>query len=41
MHFRLSSQWFCGNSYTWVHDVQLHIAGTDEPKNAQQAMQGS
>ena len=26
-----------GNSCTWVHGVQLHLAGTNEPKNAQQA----
>ena len=25
--------WFCSNSYTWAHDVQLEIAG--EPKSAQ------
>ena len=24
---------------TWAHDVQLHIAGTNEPKSAQQAKQ--
>ena len=24
--------WYCGNSYTWAHDVRLHIAGTNEPK---------
>ena len=22
---------------TWAHDAQLHIAGTNEPKTAQQA----
>ena len=26
----LSPQWFCANSYTWVHDVQLHVIGTNE-----------
>ena len=36
---QLSPQWLCGNSCTWVHDVQLHIAGTIEPKSAQQANQ--
>ena len=35
---RLSPQWLCGNSCTWAHDVRLHIAGTNEPKSAQQAM---
>ena len=34
---RLSHQWLCGNSCTWAHDIQLHIAGTNEPKSAQQA----
>ena len=28
--FRLSPQWFCGNSCLWVHDIQLHIAITNE-----------
>ena len=23
----LSQQWLCGNSWIWVHDVQLYIAG--------------
>ena len=32
---------FCGNSCTWAHDVWLHIAGTDEPKSAQQSNQGA
>ena len=36
---RLSPQWLCGNSYTWAHYVQLHIAGTNELKSAQQAKQ--
>ena len=36
----LSPQWLCGDSCTWVHDVRLHIAGTNEPKSAQQAKQG-
>ena len=35
----LSPQWLCGNSCTWAHDV--HIAGTNEPKSAQQAKQGA
>ena len=26
---------------TWAHDVRLHIAGTNEPKSAQQAKQGA
>ena len=34
---RLSPQWLCGNSCTWAHDVRFHIAGTNEPKSAQQA----
>ena len=34
---QLSSQWLYGNPCTWAHDVQLHIAGTNEPKGAQQA----
>ena len=38
---RLSPQWLCGNSCTWAHDVRLHIAGTNEPKSAQQAKQGA
>ena len=25
----------------WAHDVRLHITGTNEPKNAQQAKQGA
>ena len=33
-------QWFCDNSCSWAHDVRLHIAGTNEPKSAQQAKQG-
>ena len=36
----LSPQWLCGNLGTWAHDVQLHIAGTNEPKSAQQAKEG-
>ena len=32
-------QWFCSNSYTWAHDVQLEIAG--EPKSAQSVKQGA
>ena len=38
---RLSPQWLCGNSCTWAHDARLHIAGTNEPKSAQQAKQGA
>ena len=38
--YRLSPQWLCGNSCSWAHDVRLHIAGTNEPKSAQQAKQG-
>ena len=41
---QLSPQWFDGNSCTWAHDahdVRLHIAGTNEPKSAQQAKQGA
>ena len=38
---RLSPQWLCGNSCTWAHDVRFHIAGTNEPKSAQQAKQGA
>ena len=37
---RLSLQWLCGNSCTWAYDVWLHMAGTNEPKSAQKAMQG-
>ena len=32
---------FMAHSCTWAHDVQLHIAGTNEPKSAQQAKQGA
>ena len=35
----LSPQWLCGNSYTWAHDVGLHIASTNESKSTQQAKQ--
>ena len=38
---RLSKQWLCSNSCTWPHDVRLHIAGTSQPKSAQQANQGA
>ena len=31
-------QWPLGNSCTWAHDVQLHIAGTNEPKSAEQVL---
>ena len=34
-------QWPHGNSYTWAHDVRLHIAGINEPKSAQQVKQGA
>ena len=37
---RLSPQWLSGNSWTWAYDVQLHIAGTNEPKSAQEDKQG-
>ena len=36
---QLSPQWLCGNSCTWVYDVRLHIAGTNEPKSAQETKQ--
>ena len=36
---RLLPQWYCGNSCTWAHDARFHIAGTNEPKSAQQAKQ--
>ena len=38
---QLSPQWLCGNSCSWAHDEQLHIAGTNKPKSAQQAKQGA
>ena len=38
---RLLLQWLCGYSCTWGHNVQLYIAGTDEPKSSQQAKQGA
>ena len=41
MPSRLSPHWPCGNSYTWANDIRLHIAGTNEPKSAQQAKQGA
>ena len=34
-------QWPHGYSCTWAHDVRLHIAGTNEPKSAQQFKQGA
>ena len=34
---QLLPQWLCGNSCIWAHDVRLHIAGTNEPKSAQQS----
>ena len=37
MPYQLSRQWLCSNSCTLEHDVRLHIAGTNEPKSAQQA----
>ena len=36
----ISPQWLCGNSCNWAHNVQLHIAGTNEPNSAQQAKLG-
>ena len=33
----LSPEWLCGNSYTWAHDVRLHILGTNESKSVQRA----
>ena len=33
-------KWLHGNSCSWAHDVRLHIAGTNEPKSAQQFKQG-
>ena len=36
---RLLSRRLCGNSYTWAHDVRLHITGTNGTKNAQQTQQ--
>ena len=41
MPYQLSRQWLCSNSCTLEHDVRLHIAGTNEPKSAQQAKQGA
>ena len=41
MPFWLSPQWLCGNSCTWAHDVRLYIAGTNEPKSAQEAKQST
>ena len=32
-------QWPQGNSYTWAHDLLLHIAGINKPKSAQQVKQ--
>ena len=32
--FLLPPQWLCCNSCAWAHDVRLHTAGTNEPKNA-------
>ena len=32
-------RWPHDNSCTWAHDVRLHIAGTNEPNNAQQVKQ--
>ena len=36
---RLSPQSLYDNSCTCVHDLRLQIAGTNEPKSAQQTMQ--
>ena len=41
MPYQLSRKWLCSNSCTLEHDVRLHIAGTNEPKSAQQAKQGA
>ena len=30
-----TTQWLCGNSSTWPHDVWFHITGANEPKSAQ------
>ena len=30
--FQQSPQCLCDNSFTWARDVQLNIAGTNEPK---------
>ena len=38
---RLSQQWLCGISCISAHDVRLYIAGTNEPKCAQEANQGA
>ena len=38
---RFTPQWLYGNPCTWAHDLRLHIAGTSEPKSAQQAKQGA
>ena len=38
---QLSPQLLCGDSCTWAHDVRLHIACTNKPKNDQQAKQGA
>ena len=32
---------FAATQCTRAHDVRLHIAGTSEPKSAQQAKQGA
>ena len=37
----LLPQWLYGNSCTWTHDIQLHLAGINEPKSNQQAKQGA
>ena len=44
MQSRLSPRRLCGNSCTGPHDIRLHnagLAGTNEPKSAQQAKQGA
>ena len=33
--------WLWRAHCTWAHYVRLHIAGTNEPKSAQQAKQGA
>ena len=35
------SQWPHGNSFTWPHNVRLHITGTYESKCAQRVKQGA
>ena len=37
----LSQKWLCGKSCPWAHEVQLHIAGTNEPKIATLCIRGN